>query len=492
MKSVLKKYLLTSVMVSFFAVLIFSGCRKDKILTSGGELRFSVDTLKFDTVFTGRGNFTLSVKVYNPQSERVNISSVRLEKAPGTYFTINVNGEAGDVVNDVELAANDSMYVFATVNIDPTDTLTPFIVQDNLIATLNGRDYSIPFIAYGQNANYVVDSVINTNQTWKTDKPYVIMHNALVAENTTLTIPAGCRVYVHGDSRLLVQGTLKVQGTKQDSVVFQGDRLDRKYFGNEGYPGEWGGIYFFLTSKENQINYAILKNCGSSTRINDLTFTPAAIQLEPDTMGSGIAKLEIRNSIIENSIGYGILAVGSTVLAENCLINGCGASCFASIEGGGYYLYNCDFITYGNNKINHIDQPAVLMTNYRDLGGNQYNIAPLVCSMVNCVAWGSLETEFVVDTLTSSDGNNPFFNFALENSLVKNKDGIPSIVNAINSKVNEDPLFEDANAWNFKPTSGSPLIDAGKKPGANYQPPATDLNGKVRDPNSVDIGCYEY
>src|SRR5690606_16652327 len=133
----------------------------------------------------------------------------------------------------------------------------PFVVEDNLVATLNGKSYAIPLMAYGQNAYYIVDSTITGNHTWKTDKPYVIIHNAAVDENSTLSIPAGCRIYVHADSRLIVLGTLKVKGTKQDSVIFQGDRLDRKYFGNEGYPGEWGGIYFTSTSSNNEIDYAI-------------------------------------------------------------------------------------------------------------------------------------------------------------------------------------------------------------------------------------------
>ncbi|MCB0696692.1 MAG: hypothetical protein KDC07_04975, partial [Chitinophagaceae bacterium] len=226
------------------AFMMATGCRKEKFLDTGGELKFSVDTLMFDTVFTSLGSFTASVKIYNPQSQKVNVSNIHLEdKFGNSPFIINVNGHAGDAEN-IEIAAKDSIYVFATVNIDPTSENNPFVVEDNLVATLNGKSYSIPFLAYGQNAYYIVDSTIAGNHTWKTDKPYVIIHNAAVDTNSILTIPAGCRIYVHADSRLYVLGTLKVKGTKEDSVVFQGDRLDRKYFGNEGYPGEWGGIYF--------------------------------------------------------------------------------------------------------------------------------------------------------------------------------------------------------------------------------------------------------
>ncbi len=477
MKKHLVYILLCTVLLAVFA----TGCRKEKFLDAGGELRFSVDTLTFDTVFTSLGSFTAWVKIYNPQNQPVNISSIRLEGGDGSQFNINVNGKKGNVVQDIEIAAKDSIYVFATVNIDPTDENNPFVVQDKLIATLNGRQYTIPFIAFGQNAYYIVNETITTSQTWKTDKPYVIIKNAAIDVGVTLTIPAGCRIYVHGDSRLFVLGTLKVKGTKQDSVIFQGDRLDRKYFGNEGYPGEWGGIYFNYTSHDNEIDYAIIKNVGGSTRLNDLSFTPAAIQLNIDTVDDGKPQLLLTNSIIENSIGHGILAFSSTLIARNCLINTCGAQCLAVFQGGGYYLDNCTIVTYGTNKVSHIDNPVMALLNYFDQGNNTYIAGPLVVEMRNSVVWGSLETEFFAKGVEGAE-----FNVTLENCLVKNKDGMPAGIKATDCKVNEDPRFKDYAGWNYRPGEGSPLINAGKDIGL-----LTDLDGKARD-TQPDIGCYEY
>lgn len=461
--------------------MIITGCRKEKFLDTGGELRFSVDTLTFDTVFTSLGSFTAWVKIYNPQNQPVNISSVRLEGGDGSQFNINVNGKKGNEVKDVEIAAKDSIYVFATVNINPDSNDNPFVVEDKLIATLNGRQYVIPFLAYGQNAYYLTDSLITNDQVWHTDKPYVIIKNAAVDENVTVTIPAGCRIYVHADSRLIVLGTLKVKGTKQDSVIFQGDRLDRKYFGNEGYPGEWGGIYFTSSSHDNEIDYAVLKNVGNSTRLGQSVFTPAAIQLNADTIDDGKPQLLLTNTIIENSIGHGILAFSSTLVARNCLINTCGAQCLGVFQGGGYYMDNCTFVTYGTAKVSHVDNPVMALLNYFDVGNNSYIVGPLVVEMRNSVVWGSLETEFFAKGVEGAG-----FNVKLENCLVKNKDGIAAEINATNCKVNEDPKFKNYTEWDYRPDAGSPLINAGKDIGL-----PTDLDGKARD-GQPDIGCYEY
>ena len=115
----MKKHFGYIVLIIFSIAVAASGCKKDKLLETGGELRFSVDTLTFDTVFTSLGSYTAWVKVYNPQNQPVNVSSIMLEGGDGSQFNINVNGTAGSLVKDIEIAAKDSIYVFATVNANP-------------------------------------------------------------------------------------------------------------------------------------------------------------------------------------------------------------------------------------------------------------------------------------------------------------------------------------------------------------------------------------
>src|SRR5690606_9424329 len=117
-------------LLAFISFLAMTSCKKEQYLHSGGMLKFSTDTLNFDTVFTSLGSFTLGLKIFNPESQKIKISSVRLEQGASSFFRLNVNGIPGNEVSDLELAANDSLYVFATVKIDPTDEDAPFVVQD--------------------------------------------------------------------------------------------------------------------------------------------------------------------------------------------------------------------------------------------------------------------------------------------------------------------------------------------------------------------------
>jgi len=462
----------------FFAGLFlmnFYSCKKETVLNTGGELRFSTDTLTFDTVFTQYASFTLPIKIYNPQNQKITVSSVRLEKGDQSFFHLNVDGEPGNNVKDINVAANDSFYVFATVKIDPTDENNPFIVEDNLIATLNGKDFSIPVYAYGQNAHYVKDSVITSNTTWKNDRPYVIVGYAIVDSSITLTIEPGCRIYMNQDARLFMDGNLIANGTKQDSIIFQGDRLDRAYFGYEGYPGEWGGLYYTQNSFGNVLNWVIIRNGGNGAQ-NALG---AAIQVSGGTNTTN--QLTMTNTIIENSIGYGLISFTGNIKAQNCLIHTCGAQTLAILQGGNYSFDNCDFITYGTGKVSHINEPTAAVLNYFDITQTQRVVGDLTAIFSNCVIDGSLETELFCNKEDAA-----IYNVNFTNCLIKSQETIPNYVAVNNCKLNEDPLFKDIAKWDYRPQEGSPMIDNG----ITITPITNDLDDQPWT-SPFDIGCYQ-
>ncbi len=458
-----------------------SSCKKEQLLTTGGELRFSTDTLSFDTVFTTMGSATLGLKIYNPQSQKITISSVRMAGGTNSPFRLNVDGMPGDGRN-IEIAANDSAYVFATVKIDPTDENSPFVVEDRLIATLNGNEFSIPVMAYGQNAHYIVNDTAIAVDRFELDKPYVIIGYAIVAPGKTLTIPGGCRIYMHQNARLYVAGTLLAQGTATDSIIFQGDRLDRAYYGYEGYPGEWGGIYFDSYSTGNVMEHVILRNCGRPTQ----GAPAAAIQVAPDS-ASG-TQLTMKQCSIENSIGYGLLAFAGSVNAVNCVIHSCGANTLALVQGGNYTFSNCTFATYGNAKISHTEDPVAVFLNYFDTSKDGYIPGNLDVTLQNCVIAGSLEDEF----FAGSKGGG-LARVSLSNCVVKaNPDSVAKFV--MQSKVRYarpdgtlDPMFVDINKWNFRLKQGSPLIDSGADVSELID---RDYTAR-RKGAGVDIGAYE-
>jgi len=461
-----------------------SSCRKDKALTTGGEVVFSVDTLMFDTVFTAQGSATRKVKIYNPQKEKLNITSIRMRKGANSAYRLNINGIAGTEVKDVELAGQDSVWVFAAVTVDPTDENSPFVENDELVVTLNGKEFAIPFIAYGQNAYYIVDSVLQT-QTWLTDKPYVIIRNALVDEGQTLTIPAGARVYVHQDSRLFVAGTLKINGTKTDSVVFQGDRLDPLVWIGDyiDLPGQWGGIYFLQQSYNNEINYAVFKNGGAPTAnpFGEGNIQGATIQVDPDTVQSATPKLRLKNTVIRSSLGYGILAYKSSVTAENCRIVECGAECVAAFQGGKYNFTYCTIGTFGRQYLAHSDNISMALLNYYPISQSEYISGNLDATITNCIVYGSLENEALF-----LERSGATMAVTLNHNLLKVSEPFGSFVVDNNNIKNQDPMYVDQAKDDYHLQAGSPAASAG----VVIPSISSDLDGMPRG-TSPSIGCFQ-
>ena len=462
-----------------------SSCKKQQLLESGGDIRFSEDTVAFDTVFTALGSATQIVKIFNKQDQKIVLSSVRLENGQTSFFSLNVDGKQGKAVSDIEIGANDSIYVFATVKVDPTSENTPFIIEDRLIATLNGNDFSIPMMAYGQNAHFVTDSVLST-QTWgdKDTKPYVVFGYAVVDSAETLTIAKGCRIYMHANARLFVAGTLKAIGTKQDSIIFQGDRLDRRYYGFEGYPGEWGGLYFTEHSVNNELRHVILQNGGNAAQ-----GAPAAmIEVAPNLVAGQDYQLTLDDVIIRNSNGYGLLSFAGSIKATNCLMHSCGANTLALVQGGYYSFDHCTIATYGNSKISHNDNSAAIILNYFVDANKNIHVSPLSAMLRNCIISGSLSNELVADDTNLAPSSFSFINCAMRADKSKLK---PAVVNTnpvfLAPGPSFDSLFRNIARDDYHLTSSSPVIGKGAPIGVTL-----DMDDKLRSLTAPDIGCYEH
>lgn len=449
----------------------FFSCKKDSVITSGNaSVNISADSIKFDTVFTTAGSVTKSFKIFNDNNQKLRLSKVKLMGGSNSAFKLNINGNPAVEENDIEIAANDSIYVFVSVYVNPTSASLPFIISDSVLINYNGNDRFVQLEAYGQNAHFLNNEIIGTNTTWTNDLPYVILGSLTVDTSITLRIEAGCKIYAHANAPILVDGTLIVQGEKNNEVQFRGDRLDEYY---NDLPASWPGIYFGGSSLDNEIHFAIIKNANQ-----------AVVAEGPATNGN--TKLVIHQTVIDNAFEAGLFGFNSSIDVDNTLITNCGNNLIIQY-GGNYRFSNCTVACYSNQYLLHTN--PVLQVSDATVQNGATSTADLTANFTNCIFWGesgAVDDEVLVDKVGSG-----IFNVNLENCLYKALNDPPNTT--LSSVItNEDPSFDSVDVSNkyydFRITKNplAPGIDNGTIVAFPF-----DLDDTERTVGIVDIGCYE-
>jgi len=138
----------------FLFVFGLFSCVKDEFITdSSVKLKFSRDTVNFDTMFYSIGSTTFRLKVFNPYEKKVKISSISLLKKENSIFRVNINGLSQTEVFDIELDAKDSLYIFVEVTV-PVEK-TSFLEEDALIFEVNKNRQEVPLMVFGQDAHFI-------------------------------------------------------------------------------------------------------------------------------------------------------------------------------------------------------------------------------------------------------------------------------------------------------------------------------------------------
>ncbi|MCK5028548.1 MAG: right-handed parallel beta-helix repeat-containing protein [Bacteroidales bacterium] len=448
---------------------IFFACEKEEFNTSSdAHLIFSQDTILFDTVFTTIGTATQRFTVKNPYNKNINLSSIYLAGGENSPYRLNIDGFPGKRLNDIELRAKDSLYIFVEVTIDPNNSDLPLVVQDSIVFSFNNTQQDINLIAWGQDVNLINGEIIET-ETWTANKPYLIYNSMLVDSLCVLTIEPGAILHFHKNSRLYVAGTILADGTLESPITFQGDRLEDDY---DDIPGQWDGIWLMAGSKNNIFNYSHIKN--------------AIIGIQTDTLENIIQPtLSISNSIIENMTSAGIYAQGSSIKAYNTVVSNCGQFAIALTIGGSYEFYHCTIGNYWGFSTR--TTPSLLLNNYYfDDNGNIQKRPINKALFGNCIIYGNKESEIYIDK-----DEYTLLSYKFDHSLIKVSDEFSvSDPNYFENVIVTDPGFVNPYNGNFELNESSDAVDEGKAAYGIMFP--LDINMQNRNADiAPDLGAFE-
>ena len=471
-----------NIFLLIIAVLMLIACENRSFITSSNAgIKFSVDTLYFDTVFTELGTATRSFTIHNPHNEFIKISEIRLAKGENSVFRMNLDGIPGIEFEGIEIAPNDSLYVFVDATLDPNENNEILLQQDSIVTLTNNRIQDIDLVAWGQDVHLLRGETLAT-QSWVNDKPYLILDYVYVDTLETLTLEPGVQVYLHRDAIFAIGGSLIAVGDIDNPIKFNGDRLESLY---RDWPGQWAGIWFLQGSRDNVMDYCEIK--GST------------FGMIVDSVMNGNPTLEFNNSLIQHVSSVGLLARGSEIKSFNSVFANCGSSAIALTIGGSYEFNHC---TVANGSGSPYvggpprTDPSVYISNYyfyNDTlpGGNVVQKAEVrdieKANFGNCIIWGIQSNELLIDKFPERGELNFLFDHCIGRfdpaEVSISEEFFPMLVN-------ENPNFISWSEYNFQLDTLSPAKDAAKTEISTDFP--IDREGKSRFADSKpDIGAYE-
>ena len=453
------------------------------------EMKLGEHTLTFDTVFTSIGSITKKFTVHNPSNDELT-TTIFLAGGKQSQYSINVNGIPGQNDNnsyfkDITIPKKDSIYILVKVNINPLNQNDPFFVKDSIVFLTGKYKQDVKLLAYGQDVRYIVadqgsegfrfkvvaglpqDGYEARNVTWTKDRPYVVYGWAVVDSACSLTIEPGTKIYFHRNSGLLAYrySELEVNGTKDEPVLFRGDRLEPAF---EKDYSQWNRIWI-NEGADATINNAIITNAYIGVQVDPFP-DEAGITITPNSL------VKIENTIIKNTQQIGVFSRFLNVDMTNCVVANNGG-CGLQLECGNYKMKH---LTVANYFIGDRKSPACYVSN--KISSPEYSQIPPMdtkAEFINCIIYGSMESEAETHKVQGAD-----LEMSFQNCLIKVKNGSDYFLNCL---LNKDPKFTDKDKLDFTLLPDSPAIGAGK---TNIDVPF-DILGNSRG-DKPDIGAYQF
>ena len=306
-------------------IMLCVACSDDEQFTtgSGDVLSLPEDTLKMDTVFSGRSSATYTFWIHNRNSKALRMTDVRL--SDGTKgFRVNVDGEyLNPNIGGVELLGKDSMLVFVELTAPTAGQSEPKAVDEQLVITLeSGTRQTVSMRAWSWDAERWDNKTVTADEEVTSQKPILVTGPLIVDQGATLRL-RDLTLYFHEDASLVVNGALEAE-----NVTMRGDRLDRMfdYLPYDHISGQWQGV-------------RVRENARLSMTDCDLHAAYIGLTAVEDS------EVQLTRTVIHNSAGDDIFATGASLVLDHCLLSNAEGS-LLSAEKCNVVLSHCTLAQY--------------------------------------------------------------------------------------------------------------------------------------------------
>lgn len=447
----------------------------------GGDVFFSADTLRFDTVFSGVMTSTQRFKVYNNGDKGVRVSRVRLGSEGESGFMVNIDGVSGVSFDDVEVYDSDSLFVFVKLLAKEQGVDVPVGVKDSLVFTFeDGMERKVVLCASVQDANVLKACEVDGEMVLGGRKPYIIYDSLVVAEGGVLKVGAGVSMYFSNEAEVRVRGQLLCNGSADAPVVMRGLRTDKMfpYLPYDRLDGQWGGVHLLRESVGNELHFVDIHGGRYGLRC--------------DMSGVEANKLLMTNSSVHNVASDALMMDYCAGVFINCEFSNAKGNCVTLVGGHTQFLH-CTLAQFYPWDASH--GSALYFCNVKN-----DTIYPLDnADFINCFITGRSGDEVFGKRLENSDAafNCRFVNCAV-NTDIESEESRSYFTNCVSEKEDNAAYREsnfkcvDTDNYIYDFGLDSLSIARGIGDGGYHDYAPTDKDGRPRPADRPDAGCYQY
>ena len=450
--------------------IFFSACEPEKEPLLSASLKFSADTVLFDTLFTQIGSPTYRLKVYNTHNRPVHIESIGLARGSASPYRLNINGADTSQKESVIIRSKDSLFIFVEITINKIADNDPKLEKDSIVFQLKDKIQDVKLLSWGQDVYFHRKDTLSTS-VWTNDKPHLVYDCVYVDSLQTLTLKQGTQIYFHNKASFKVKGSLVARGSFDEPVVFQSDRKDDLFpgFSYSKVPGQWKGVELLPGSDDHDLNYVKIFNATSGLKYMNNPST------EPK-------RLNFNNSIIRHSSLDGLALQNINFLGYNNEITSCGRYAINLSPKGNYEFYHCTIANFWNSFSSRIT-PTFFVNHSNHYEGK--DIASLITA--NSIVYGNHAGE-----LNFTDSAHTQFSYQFDHCFIKLVEDSPYLEDQYFTDIltEADSLFVNPEEDRYTLDSLSPAVDAGDRKYANPYPFDMKGNSRIFDQNP-DLGAYE-
>lgn len=344
---------------------------KEERWLEGADLpiRFSIDTLRFDTLFSEEPSIFQRFVIFNTSDKAFNIDRLELRSA-NHDLKATVQGIQNTLFEDIYLRGKDSLLVLVQITPGKTGRNSPVLQSANFIVARGQAQLTLPIVFSTRDIQKLTRVHITENTTWQDTSVFLIKDTLTVLKGATLTVRKGVHLYIQGGT-LQVYGTLLLEGDtgKTNTILLEGARTDEAF---REVPGQWNGI---------------VVRPGGTLHLSHVELRNALVGIQALGDSISYATVHIGQSYIHNCSIHLLEALHAEVKVYNSIL---ALSAFEMVHLSGKGTYAFYHNTLDNTQRQYIrDVPGV-----RILGSSPETKV----DWRNNIVWGFLDDEWEMDS----------------------------------------------------------------------------------------------